>query len=309
MKRPMCLLVGVVSLSLLCGLACGQTPYGLSLDFYTGWQGGQRQTLTAESDGPFPGALFRSVELGIPNRGLWLGAGVDAKIRGDLNLFVQGWFFVPSDVEGSILLDPGATPRKIPADVNSHIDWWYIDAFGALRLSGPFSVVLGLRFDHQNYFTDDPELLNIIFFPLPNVMRLDLNVLSTIPYLGLQWGPSNGLTLRAVYSSLGWVNLKSTLSQDNSIFRPENFLGGQDNLTKRDFFELFGEYSAQLGPFMQLAVFGKGTWLSGTTDTTLTESLVNGAAEYKISYRRCGWTIGARGTVLFSLPEFLYPWR
>ncbi len=309
MKGPMSLLVGVVSLSLLCGFAYGQLPYELSFDFYTGWQGGQRQTLTAESDGPFPGALFRSVELGIPNRGLWLGAGADAKIGCDLNLFVQGWFFVPSNVDGSILLDPGATPRKIPADVNSHIDWWYIDTFGTLRLCGPFSVVSGLRFDHQNYFTDDPEILNIIFFPLPNVMRLDLNVLSTIPYLGVQWGPSSGLTLRAVYSPLGWMNLKSTLSQDNSVFRPENFLGGQDNLTKRDFFELFGEYAGQLGSSLQIAVFGKGTWLSGTTNAILTESLVNGAAEYKISYRRCSWTIGARGTAFFSLPEFFYLWR
>jgi hypothetical protein len=140
-------------------------------------------------------------------------------------------------------------------------------------------------------------------------MRLDLNVLSTIPYLGFQWGPSTGLTLRAVYSPVGWVNLKSTLSQDNSVFRPENFIEGHDNLTKRDFFELFGEYAGQLGSSMQVAVFGKGTWLSGTTDTILTESLVNGSAKYKISYRRSSWTIGARGTVLFSLPEFLCLWR
>jgi len=301
-------LAGVLTLCLLSGGVYGQCPPDLALDFYVGWQTSQRQTLTVEGDGPFPGALFRSVKLDIPNQGVWLAAGANKRIGGNLDLFVQGWYFLPSNIKGSIILDPGATPRHIPAGLSSHVDWWYVDTFGTLRFGDPSSIVLGVRFDHQNYFTDDPEILNILFFPLSNQMRLDLNVLSTIPYLGYQWGPSNGLTLRAIYSPLGWINIKSTLNQNNSIARPVNWLGGESGLTKKEFFELFGEYSGSVGPSMQIAVFGKGTWLHGSTETTLTETLVHGAANYHISYHRVSWTIGLRGTVLFSIPESLFPW-
>ncbi|MBI5570485.1 MAG: TonB-dependent receptor [Desulfomonile tiedjei] len=308
MKKSTTLLASVVALCLLCGVAYGQPPCKVGFDFFAGWQGGDKQTLTAVSDGPFPGALFRSVKLEIPNQGLWLAGGLDAKIGEDLNLLVQGWYFLSSNSDGSIVLDPGATPVLIPAGVSSNVDWWYIDALGAYRLSGPFSGILGLRFDHHNFYTDDPEILNILFFPLPTQMRLDLNVLSTIPYFGFQWGPSDGITLRAVYSPLGSITAESTLSQNNNIARPLNVLGGEGGFTKKTFFELFVEYSGEVTPSAKLAVFGRGAWLQGTTDTDLTESLVNGAAEYGISYHRVSWALGAKATVLFDVPAFLRSW-
>jgi hypothetical protein len=292
------------------GLAYGESPCQPSLDFYVGWQGGQKQTLTSSSDGPYPGALYRFSQLEVPNRGVWLGASANANANWgcDLRLSVQGWYFLPTDTEGSILLDPGATPRQIPAGVSSNVDWWYVDAFGALRLRSSFAAILGLRFDHHNYYTEDPELLNIIFFPLTNQMRLDLNVVSTIPYFGLQWGPSSGLTLRALYSPLGWINVESTLSQNNSIFRPQNWLGGQSDLTTKEFFEVFGEYAGQVTPFAQLGIFARGTWLNGRTNTSLSESLVNGSAEYSVSYRSASWTIGCKAAVNFDFPRLWNGW-
>jgi len=150
--------------------------------------------------------------------------------------------------------------------------------------------------------------LNILFFPLPTQMRLDLNVLSTIPYFGFQWGPSDGVSLRVVYSPLGWITAESTLSQNNNIARPLNVLGGEGGFTKKKFFELFLEYSGEVTPATRLAIFGRGTWLQGTTDTDLRESLLNGSAEYGISYYSVSWTLGAKATVLFDIPAFLRSW-
>lgn len=308
MNRLKALLTGAAALCVLTGVAYGQPPCELGFDFYLGWQGGLRQTLTASSQGPFPGALFRSVKLEIPNQGIWLGGAANARVGDDLKLLVQGWYFLPSNNEGLIVLDPGATPRQIPAGVKSNLDWWYIDALGAYRLTGPFSGVLGVRFDHHTYYTDDPEILNIIFFPLSNQMRLDLNVLSTIPYFGFQWGPSAGITMRVIYSPLGWITAESTLSQNNSIFRPQNRLGGEGGLNKKELLEVFGEYSREVASSTQIGLFGRATWLNGSTDTNLTETLVNGAAEYDIAYRRVGWTLGAKATVLFDVPQFLQSW-
>lgn len=311
MKRTRTLLVGVVALCLLCGVAYGQSPYELSFDFCAGWQGGQRETLTSSSDDAVPGSLYRYSKLEIPNRGLWIGAGLDARIGEDLKLFLQGWYFFPSNTEGSILLDPGGGggPRYIPAALESHLDWWYVDGFGTYRLGGPLSGVLGVRFDHHLYFTEDPEILDLLIPLPPNEMRLDLNVLSTMPYFGLQWGPSNGLTLRMIYSPCGWMHTESSLSQvNNPIVRPPNWLGGDKVLSRKDFFELFGEYSGEVVSSVDLAVFGRGTWLSGTTDAPIRETIVNGTAEYDVSYRRVGWTIGARATLLFDVPEYFLPW-
>jgi hypothetical protein len=305
MKRHGATLVCTLVLCIACRFAYGLSSEQLNFDFYAGWQGGQKQTLSVSGDGPYPGALFRSVQLEIPNRGLWLGVGASTGSCSDFRLFVQGWYFFPNNVQGAILLDPGATPVLIPADVKSHLDWWYVDVFGTYRTSGAFSVVLGARFDHHNYFTDDPEILNIVFFPLSNLMRFDLNVTSTIPYFGCQWGPASGLTLRAVYGPLGWINTESTLSQNNSVFRPVNWLGGQAGLSKKDFFELFGEYSKAVSASMQIGIFGRGTWLSAATHTSLSESLVNGSAEYDVSYRRTSWTVGASATAHFDIPQFL----
>ena len=307
MKRTRILLYGVVTVFLFWGIAYGQPPYDINFDFYVGWQGGQRQTLEAASEGPYPGALFRSVKLEIPNRGVWLGAGLDGTIGDELGMLAQGWYFLSSNTDGAILLDPGATPRQVPASVSSSLDWWYVDVMGTHRVSGPFSVGLGLRLDHHIFYTGDPEILNLIF-PLPSLMRFDLDMLSTIPYLGFQWGPSHGLTLRVLYSPLGWLSTESTLSQNNGVIRPQNWLGGKEGLARREFFELFGEYSAEVAPSAQLALFGRGTWLNGSSNATLAETLVNGSADYDVSYRRVGWTIGAKAAVLFDMPDFLNPW-
>jgi hypothetical protein len=173
-------------------------------------------------------------------------------------------------------------------------------------VNDPFSILVGVRFDHHNYFTKDPEILNLSSpVPLANRMRFDLNVVSTVLYFGFQWGPSYGITLRAVYSPLGWINAKSTLSQNNDWARPVNWLGGEAGLGKKEFVELFGEYSRAVSPSMQLGVFCRGTWLAASTHTTLTETLVNGAAGYDVSYRSASWTLGAKATVRFDMPEFL----
>lgn len=304
MKRRESILVCTLVLCLVSGAAYAQSSDQLNFDFYVGWQGGQKQSLSVASEGPYPGALFRSVELNVPNRGLWLGGSLNTMSCGDYQLYVQGWYFFPSNVQGTILLDPGATPQQIPADVKSHLDWWYVDVFGTRRIGCTFSALLGVRIDHHDYYTDDPEILNIIF-PVTNRMRLDLNVLSTIPYIGVQWGPSYGLTLRAIYSPLGWINAKSTLSQNNGGLRDVNWLGGKTGLGNKQFFELFAEYTRDMGTGMELGIFARGTWLQATNHATLSESLVNGSADYDVSYHRAAWTLGANASVRFDMPQVL----
>ena len=114
MKSPGSILLCLVALLFLCGVAQGQPPFKVKADGYVALQGG-RETLTASSDGPFPGALFRYVKLEIPNRGgVWLGGGAEAEIGSCVSLFVQGSYLCPNNIDGSITLDPGATPACKP---------------------------------------------------------------------------------------------------------------------------------------------------------------------------------------------------
>lgn len=305
MKRWYSILVSLLVLCMMSGIAHGFSTDQLNLDFYAGWQGGDKQSFSVSTDQPNPGALFRSAQFNIPNRGLWLGAGLSTGPCSDYRLFVQGWYFFPSNARGTIVLDPGATPRQVPADIKSHLDWWYVDIFGTRRVSDPFSFVLGVRVDHHDYYTDDPGILNLVI-PVSNRMRYDLNVLTTIPYFGFQWGPSYGLTLRAVYSPVGWIDVKSTLSQNNDGARPVNWLGGKSDFSKKQFFELFAEYTREVSPSMQLGVFARGTWLNATaSNASISETLVNASATYDASYQRSGWTVGGSATVRFDTPQLL----
>jgi|SRR5271157_2202845 len=317
MKRPRSLLFGLVVLLVMCGVAQGQPPLEVGTDGYVALQGGQG-TLTASSDGPFPGALFRYVKLEIPYRGgVWLGGGAKAKIGSDLNLFIQGSYLVPHNIDGGIGLDPGATPRVISASIDSNLDWWYVDGFGTYRLNGPFSVVLGYRYDHNNFFTDSSEILDILFapaaqlfgLPLANRLRLDLNVLSSVPYFGVQWGGDpDAITLRVIYSPWSRIDTESTLSQNDGIFRPQSWLGGKDALSNTMFVELFGQYSGRVTPSLQVAIFCRGTWLQGSTKTSLSETLVGGAAGYDVAYHSASWNVGANANLDFDFSGLLYPW-
>jgi hypothetical protein len=319
MKIPATVVVGLLTLCLLsgqCRIAFGQAGLSVSAETFVGWQDG-RQTFTASSDGPYPGALFRYVQLRIPNRGgLWLGEGIKAGIGCDLKLFLQGWYLFPNNIDGTILLDPGATPRLIPADINAHTDWWYVDGFGTYRLNGAFSAVLGVRYDHHNFYTNDQQILDLLFgpvaghyhLPLNDALRLDLNVLTTTPYFGCQLGDSEGITLRVIYSPWSSINVESTLSQNDGIFRPQNWLGGRSTLSKKTFAELFVQYSARVAPSLQAAIFAKGTLLEGSTKTSVSETLVHGAAGYDVSYHSVGWMGGINANLEFELPDFRLPW-
>jgi hypothetical protein len=318
MRSSLTVAVSVVALCLLISGgwsgAVAQNGLAVSAEMFVGLQEG-RQTFTASSDGPYPGALFRYVQLGIPNRGgVWIGQGIQADINCDLKLSLQGWYLFPSNVSGSILLDPGATPRLIPAEINTHTDWWYLDGFGTYRLRGAFSAVLGVRYDHHNFYTDNKEILDILFAPfaafgltVDNALRLDLNALTTTPYFGCQFGDSGGLMLRVLYSPWSSVNVKSSLSQSNFI-RDPNWLGGGARLSKRTFAELFVQYSSKVNSSLQMSIFAKGTLLEGSTRTNISETLVPGSAEYDIAYRASDWTGGLSANLAFNTPEFRLPW-
>jgi hypothetical protein len=144
--------------------------------------------------------------------------------------------------------------------------------------------------------------------PLANNLRLDLNVLSSVPYFGVQWGGPDAITLRIIYSPWANINVESTLSQNNGAFRPQNWLGGKDSLSNTMFLELFGQYSGRVTPSLQVAIFYRGTWLQGSTKTSLSETLVGGAAGYDIAYHTASWNVGANATLAFDLSGLLYPW-
>jgi hypothetical protein len=319
MKHRVAVVVGLLALCLLSGpgpVVSGQAPLSVSLDSFVGWQEG-RQTFGTSSDGPYPGALFRSVEFGIPNRGgIWLGEGIQVGIGGDLRLFLQGWYLFPNNADGAILLDPGATPRQVPAGINAHTDWWYVDGFGTYRLNGAFSAVLGLRYDHHNFYTNDKQIIDILFgpdairygLPLTDSMRYDLNLLSTIPYFGCQLDNAHGLTLRVIYSPWSSINVQSALSQNEGLLRQPTWLGGRAPLSRTTFAELFVQYSGSVASSVEISIFAKGTLHEGSTRATVRETLDNGAAEYGISYHTAGWTGGLNANLAFNLPQLGSPW-
>ncbi|GEM_PF-6573711 len=301
MKSKRLLLVVVVVLIGVPGTGHAEALTSLPVDFYVGWQGGHRETLVTTSDGPYPGALYRYARIEVPNEGVWLGAGTTLAFRPRLTVRVEGWWMLPNNKQGGIALDPGATPIILNGDLSPNLDWWYLDLAGIYNVSGPFSIIQGWRFDHHALFTENWTLPIFGTYPI----RFDVNVLSTIPFFGAQWSTGDSFTLRALYTPWAWVNMKSSLAQNGPAPRPPSLIEGQRDLSVAQFAELFFDYSRIAWPAARVGVVARLTWMHGSTQATLTETLVNGAASYDVAYDRIGLTIGANGSFAFNTPGFL----
>jgi hypothetical protein len=46
--------------------------------------------------------------------------------------------------------------------------------------------------------------------------------------------------------------------------------------------------------------------MHGSVEAPLSETLVKGSALYSVTYNRTAWTVGAKGSIGFNIPEFLY---
>ncbi len=283
-----------------CAPACGPR-----LDFYVGWQGGHRHVVSASTNSrQTPGALFTSVTLDAPSKGVWLGASTGIDINCKVALLLQGWYLLPSDSQGSMYLDPGGSiTNQATGNFGPKSDWWYVDGMGAFCVNGPFSVVQGWRFDHHTMTTRDSSIP--VLNSQINPFRFDVDVLSTIPYIGVQWSNPTTLTVRAIFAPFGWLNASTTIAQSGPSPRPPTEIKGGGNFQRIQFFEFFGEYSKPVSSNLKMGVFGRITSLhAATTGVSLSETLNNGAASYDASVNTFGWTIGGKASMTFSSPGF-----
>lgn len=280
-------------------------PY---ITVYVGWQGGNKQTLSAGTDQGTSGALFRSIKFDIPNEGIWLGAGAAFDVTRKFSLGVQGWYLVPSHKSGSYIVDPGLQGLiiELPGNLDGKVDWWYVDVLGKYRYSDHWWLVLGGRFDHHNFSANDSDF----GFPDPttNPYRLDLNALTTSLLFGLEFSNPNSMTLRAVYAPVSWTSGLTRLGQSHLLIPPAgaNEVSGNSTINPNYLVEIFAEYSKPVASGLKMGVFGRATWLHAAGSSSLDETVRGRSASYDFSYYCANWVIGGKAALSFDLSGRFY---
>lgn len=270
------------------------------LDFFVGWQGGHKQTLSAHTDETtVRGALFREIGFNIPNEGIWLGAAATVDMSCKFGVAVMGWYLIPSNKSGSYYVDPGIPPDP-GGNLPGKVDWWYIDVMGKYRHWQNMSLLFGARFDNHNVSVNSADFG--FAYPTRNPYRLDLNAFTTSLFIGMEYASDSGLTLRAIYAPISWTSGKTKFGQSQLIFPAFGANEVESNKAVNPVYltELFVEYTRPVSMGMKLGAFARGTWLHATGHSTLSESIRNASASYDFSYDSSSWTIGGKAEVAFG---------
>jgi hypothetical protein len=282
---------------------CAPCPH---LDVFVGWQGGQKQTLSAHTDQATPGALFREIKFDTPNEGIWLGVAATADVSCKFGVSLMGWYFFSSNKSGSYLVDPSTALPNGYGNLPAKVDWWYVDLMGKYRHWQNMSLLFGARFDHHNVSSNDSDFGFV--YPTPNPYRLDLNAFTTSLFLGMEYASDCGLTLRAIYAPFSWTSGKTKFGQSYLLIPTAgpNEVDTSKAVNPLYLAELFIEYTRPVSTGMKLGGFARGTWLHAAGNSTLSESIVSGSASYDFSYDRTSWTIGGKAELAFNTSGLWY---
>jgi hypothetical protein len=286
---------------------CDPCPTAPHLDFFVGWQGGHKQTLTAHTDQGTSGALFRSIKFDTPNEGIWIGAAATVDLSCKSSLALAGWYLFPKDKSGAYTVDPGLPvaleplPTDTPGGFAPKVEWWYVDVMGKYRYWDQIGIVFGARFDHHNFSSNDSDFG--FAYPTPNRYRLDVNALTTSLFLGLEYASPTGLTLRAIYAPLCWTSGKTRFGQGQLLLPPvgPNEVESSKAVNPRYLAELFLEYSKPVSTSVKLGAFARGTWLHSSGNSSLSETVHAATGSYDFSYDSTSWTVGGKAEFAFNM--------
>lgn len=285
-----------------CGTSvCDPCAPGPHLDFFVGWQGGHKRTLTAHTDETtVRGALFREIEFNTPNEGIWLGAAASVDMSCKCGLAIMGWYLIPSNKSGSYQVDPGIPPDP-GGNLPGKVDWWYVDVMGKYRQWQNMSLLFGARFDNHDVSVNSADF----GFPYPtrNPYRLDLNAFTTSLFIGMEYASEGGLLLRAIYAPISWTSGKTRFGQSQLLIPATgaNEVDSSKAVNPQYLAELFLQYTRPVSSDMRLGGFARATWLHAAGHSTLSESIRNASASYDFSYDSSSWTIGAMAEMSFNM--------
>ncbi len=219
-----------------------------------------------------------------PIKGFWFGAAKDVTLFGGLGIIGSGGIFVPWRSEGTWYESPGG--RSFSFEIPQY-DWWYLDGLVKCRVSGPFELLAGFRWDHASTrvnFSDntsDDYVLN-----------------SYIPLIGAQinqrW-PGGSLIFRVVGSPVVrgqvrynfWDRLGSAEFGDFPV---------KDSL----FLEIFADYQVKLSGDVRAGGFGKWNALQVRTDTQKLSGSTAEPVSWTVNLQ--SWTFGVDASVYFISP-------
>jgi hypothetical protein len=130
--------------------------------------------------------------------GVWLGLALPASLTNKLSLLVEGWYFVPGsssvNMSGQSVHTADGT-NLISGDLNAKTDWFSTDLRTAYEYRDGFSILAGLKYDYlQGTMTPRDNLLQWFTNVAPPGLsaRIDVNLNSIFPYLGLMYRTRDG---------------------------------------------------------------------------------------------------------------------
>ncbi len=225
-------------------------------------------------------ALQRTTSSGTapwPLKGLWFGATKEVAVSGDLGFMLSGGFLSPTRSSGTWFTTPAAATFRF--EIPSY-DWWSADGFVKRRVSGPFEVLAGLRYDHTSTrvnYSDESS---------------DDYILNTyIPTIGVQVAhrfSGSSLTVRFLGSPVVWGTLRYAYWAP-----PINYGESGDFRPKGDcsFVEFFADYRARMTGRMDVGAFAK--WNSLRVNTS--DAALSGGSTEQVSWNVAirSWTYGA----------------
>jgi hypothetical protein len=218
-----------------------------------------------------------------PLRGIWLGASKDLCIDEDYGLLVSGGVFLPRHSSGA-WYTAGRNP--VPFEIPSY-DWWSVDGLAKRRVSGPFEVLAGFRWDHTstrvNYsdISYDDYILN-----------------AYLPVIGAQVNQrfsTGSLVVRFIGTPVVWGRLKYAFWAPSPLYEEEGdfpVIGGSS------FMEFFAEYGAKIRGDLSLGGFVRWNALNVKTSDRPLSGFTNEPVSWNVDIR--SWTIGANLCLEFS---------
>ncbi|GEM_PF-1775980 len=179
--------------------------------------------------------------------GLWVGLALPATFTTRLSLLVEGWYFLPG--ASSLTMSGQSThtadgTNLISGDLNAKTDWFFTDLQTAYEYSEGFSILAGVRYDYlQGTMTARDDLHQWLGNAANSRLRarIDVNLNSIFPYLGLKFTMKDGRNVIGFFAKGSPMVLQI----------------GQGALHTAYFAEIGMEYSFTLFRHLSLACFAK----------------------------------------------------
>jgi len=233
-------------------------------------------------------ALQRQASTGTapwPLKGWWFEATKEVALDQGFGLLVSGGVFLPRRTSGTWFTSP--LTRSFDFEIPSY-NWWFVDGLVKGCVSGPFEILVGLRWDHTSTRVDysdntsDDYILN-----------------SYLPLIGAQINQpfcNGSMLIRFVGSPLAWGQLRYHFWDRLGFAEFGDFRVN----SKSSFVEILADYRCQLTGDFRVGAFAKWNSLRVRTDDGNLSGLATESVSWAVDIR--SWTLGGVASLAFSSP-------